>query len=445
MTKANRQFVFGTLSSALLATACTMNEEFSNPLDSVQGGAPNTATDQPPPNGGQTGSSSASSSSVRPSTGGLPSTGGRPSTDGRTNAGGQITTSARINSATGGSPSVASTGGLIDMNGGFGNFPQFTGLLSRGGFSSILDGGLLSLGGMAFPTGFGFGGVATRTTVPSDSSTGGTRATSSNPATNTTNTTDASGPEPVLPVVSGTCPTFKTGTVTVAGLSGISLQVGPKKEGTGSLVLYWHGTGSSSSEANMMLPASVREEILNQGGIIASFQGSLGTGGDCSGTAIFSKDDFKVADQLAACAVRDHGIDPRRIYTTGCSAGGLQSGCMASLRSSYLAASVPNSGGEVMTQTIQDSTHIPAVMTMHGGAADMVGVSFSQTSATFDKHMDSAGGFVINCNHGGGHCGAPAALYTAAWEFMKAHPFGTKPSPYASGLPTSFPSYCSLY
>jgi poly(3-hydroxybutyrate) depolymerase len=176
-----------------------------------------------------------------------------------------------------------------------------------------------------------------------------------------------------------------------------------------------------------------------------SFQGSLGTGGDCSGTAAFSKDDFKVADLIAACAVRDYAIDPRRIYATGCSAGGLQSGCMAALRSSYIAAVAPNSGGEVFKETLQDSKHVPALMTMHGGSSDVVVVSFASTSATCDAQMKAAGGFVVNCDHGGGHCSAPAALYTAAWEFMKAHPFGVTPEPYSSGLPASFPSYCKVY
>jgi dienelactone hydrolase len=194
-----------------------------------------------------------------------------------------------------------------------------------------------------------------------------------------------------------------------------------------------------------MVPATVRQEILSAGGIIVSFQGSSGTGGDCSGTNTFSKGDFAIADLIAACAVQNHGIDPRRIYTTGCSAGGLQAGCMGAMRSSYIAASVPNSGGEVMQQAIQDPKHIPAVMTMHGGSSDVVLVSFATTSATYDKHMSSVGGFVINCNHGGGHCQAPQALYTAGWEFMKAHPFGVTPEPYSSGLPTTFPSYCKIY
>jgi poly(3-hydroxybutyrate) depolymerase len=194
-----------------------------------------------------------------------------------------------------------------------------------------------------------------------------------------------------------------------------------------------------------MIPSDVRQEIMDQGGIIVSFQGSTDTGGDCSGTATFSKDDFFITDLIVACAVRDHNINPRRIYTTGCSAGGLQAGCMGALRSSYIAATVPNSGGLVIRQPIEDPDHTPAVMTMHGGQSDVVIVSFSNTSATYDELMKSAGSFVINCDHGGGHCRASADLYRAGWEFMKAHPFGIEPKPYSSGLPKIFPSYCKEY
>lgn len=255
----------------------------------------------------------------------------------------------------------------------------------------------------------------------------------------------ATASDPAIPAISGECPVFKSGTVTVGGLGGISLAVGTKASGpTAPLVFYWHGTGGVSSE-HTLRARSLANQVTSEGGILVSFQGSTGTGGDCSGTGAFSKDDFKIADQIVACAVRDHNIDPHRIFATGCSAGGLQSGCMATLRSSYLAAAAPNSGGIVIPLTLQDPSHVPALMTMHGGSQDWVIVSFSDTSQSLDSQFKKAGGFVINCDHGGGHCAAPADLYNSVWDFFKTHPFGVKPEPYQSGIPSSFPSYCKTY
>jgi hypothetical protein len=336
-------------------------------------------------------------------------------------------------SPTGGGGSSVSSGGRTGMVPSFGASPgsgAASGEIGASGASASGGGTANAAGGST-----GSGGKTGSTAGSGTAESGATGSGNSGSGA-------GSAMDPVIPAINGTCPTFATGTATVAGLSGISLQVGAKKLGTGSLLFYWHGTGSSAGEVNSLIPSAARQEILDQGGIIVSFQGSLGTGGDCSGTGIFSKDDFKVADLIAACAVRDHGIDPRRIYTTGCSAGGLQAGCMGALRSSYIAATAPNSGGEVTKLPIQDPSRVPAVMTMHGGSSDVVLVSFATTSATYDTQMKGAGAFVINCNHGGGHCGAPAALQSAAWEFMKDHPFGIQPEPYSSALPSTFPSYC---
>jgi predicted esterase len=255
-----------------------------------------------------------------------------------------------------------------------------------------------------------------------------------------------SGPMPVIPAVKGDCPEFTNGsTIMVAGHKGILIASGAPGKG-GALLFYWHGTGGSAAEAMRTLPAAVRNEILGSGGIIAAFNGSQssGTGRDCSGTAAHNMADFDAADQIAACAVKNYGINPRRIYTTGCSAGGLQSGCMAQMRSSYIAAAAPNSGGVVANQPWQDKSS-PAIFTMHGGTSDMVIVTFSQTSATLDMSAKAHGSFVVNCNHGGGHCGAPAPLQSAAWQFMKDHPFGFGTSPWTKAIPAGEPDYCKIY
>ena len=251
----------------------------------------------------------------------------------------------------------------------------------------------------------------------------------------------ATGDAPKLPEIKGECPEFKDGTIMVAGHKSIVIKAGPAGKG-GPLLFYWHGTGSSASES-ARFPGN--NEIVAAGGIVAAFNGSQSskTGGDCSGTGAHNIADFDAADQIAACAVKNHGVDPRRIYATGCSAGGLQSGCMAQMRSSYIAAVAPNSGGVVSSRPWQ-GMHTPAVFTMHGGSSDMVIVTFSQTSATFDMAAKSHGGFVVNCNHGGGHCAAPADLQKSAWQFMKDHPWGAK-SPWASALPAGTPSYCKIF
>jgi poly(3-hydroxybutyrate) depolymerase len=255
----------------------------------------------------------------------------------------------------------------------------------------------------------------------------------------------AGAAQPTIPAVAGECPAFETGTITFMGLRGIQLVVGAKASAaTAPKVFYWHGTGSSSGEFTFMAGA-VRSGVEAEGGILVSFQGT--TGGDAlSGTSVFGRGDLELVDQLAACAVRDHNVDPRRIFTTGCSAGGLFATNLAVLRSEYIAAAAPNSGGLTFPQQFQ-SDYTPALMTVHGAPGrDVVIVDFSNTSATADRTFSGRGGFVVNCNHGGGHCGG-SGLAGDIWEFFKAHPYGVEPtpSPWTAGLPTGFDGACEIF
>jgi hypothetical protein len=184
-------------------------------------------------------------------------------------------------------------------------------------------------------------------------------------------------------------------------------------------------------------------EIVAAGGVVASFSTSTAMG-QSTGNNVWYTGDFVMTDQILACAVQQLNIDTRRIYTAGCSAGGLQAGAMVYSRSSYLAASMPNSGGIVIAPALEDPSHIPSLITTHGGSSDMVVISFAMSSATEDNAIAMLGGYVIDCNHGGGHCGAPAADIAAQWQFCKDHPFGVSPNPYSGGLPSSFPTYCTI-
>jgi len=252
-------------------------------------------------------------------------------------------------------------------------------------------------------------------------------------------------PGPLIPEVQGECPLFESGTVTFAGLASIQLVVGSKQAtASAPLLIYWHATGSTwAGERQSLLPQSVQQDIVARGGIIIAPDESTGTGEDCSGTAIFSQGDFAIMDQLVACAVRDHNVDPRRIYTTGCTAGGFQAGCMAIERASYIAAVLTNGGGLTMKRVLEDPARTPAVMTMYG-ATETVLIDLRQTSKALADAIEAGGGRVVECGHEGGVCNAPVELHEAGWKFLMDHPYAVEPEPYGGELPAGFPEYCTM-
>jgi len=254
--------------------------------------------------------------------------------------------------------------------------------------------------------------------------------------------------DPIIPPVNGTCPEFRSGTQTIMGLA-TEIVAGTPGATKGPLLFTWHGTNGSGTGALAQLPQSVQQDIVAQGGLVIAptDNGQVREGTDV--TLIlgvwYDVGDLKYADQIVACAVQNHNIDPRRIYVTGCSAGGLMAGAMTLQRSKYVAAAAPNSGGTVATTgQLQDPQRVPAVFSMHGGASDTVIVNFADTTHNLENILKPSGAFLVECVHTGGHCGAPASLHELAWVFMKAHPFATKPSPYAGGLPATFPSSCTI-
>lgn len=243
--------------------------------------------------------------------------------------------------------------------------------------------------------------------------------------------------DPVIPPITGDCPNMDLpSTIDFMGITGLIIDVGPKPPTpTAPMLVYWHGTGLPNNEYTFMA-AEVAAGITGAGGVIVSGDGT--TGGDLlSGDLVWGMGDIPVMDQLVACAVKNHNVDPRRIYSMGCSAGGLMTASYATLRSSYVAAAAPNSGGWVLPLNF-DSDHTPALMTVHGSpGVDVVAIDFSDTSASADSGFKQHGGFVIDCNTNGGHCGG-SILAGDAWTFLQAHTFGVNPDPWAGGLPPGF-------
>jgi hypothetical protein len=89
----------------------------------------------------------------------------------------------------------------------------------------------------------------------------------------------------------------------------------------------------------------------------------------------------------------------------------------------------------------QDPNNKFAAMIIHGGANDQVFVNFQQQSIAYRDQLVRDQHFAFLCNHNRGHVIAADAAASIV-QFFFDHPYGSVPSPYAGGLPGSFPSYC---
>jgi predicted esterase len=260
-----------------------------------------------------------------------------------------------------------------------------------------------------------------------------------------------------LPTPTGTCPTLKTTynsdysastPITIKGKKA-DIIIGPKPNATskGPFIFYWHGLGATPTQdiINALNP-SFAPGIFEKGGVVVGLYGDQTRSG---GTIVldFDHGHLAAADELLACAIQQIGIDTCRIHAAGFSMGGLMTTQMSYLRSNYLASVISYSGGinsAYRAPTDQDSSNKLAAMVVHGGSSDSYGgIDFPTASTNFYNDLKSNGHFAFICNHGAGH-NVPNSIGIPAWQFFRDHPYGVKPEPYASGLPSIFPSYCKL-
>src|SRR5260221_53681 len=242
-----------------------------------------------------------------------------------------------------------------------------------------------------------------------------------------------------------TCQPFRSGSMTFLGLA-VTIWAGTKPASGpgGPVVFYWHGTGTNGQEATSGLSAAGIQEAVAQGGVVASFEASTGKGTN-TGDLVWYTGDFDVADQILACAIQLLNVDTHRIHTAGYSAGGLQVGAMAYLRSGYLASVIVYSGGVLFPQQ-QNPNAIPASLGAHGApGSDALILDFGTITTDYLKGVKAKGAFVIDCNDGSSHIDVLKRFAVApnGWKFFKDHPYKKKPEPYTS-LPAGWPSYCQI-
>lgn len=259
----------------------------------------------------------------------------------------------------------------------------------------------------------------------------------------------APGAAAKIPKPTGTCPTITAGDVTFApaGVPPRKVKLAFEGAAKGPLLLYWHATGSSPAEAAYSLGAS--EAAFTGGGGVVAAPYSDPAAGQFEWFLVnqsTKQDDFLVADEIVACLAEAGRIDPNRVHAAGMSAGGLQTTALGYYRSAYVASVATFSGGlpTGFDPPPQAAGNKVSALVFHGGTSDSVyGVDFTAASVRYAAAVRALGNFSAICDHGKGHS-IPRDAAPSLLTFFAAHPFGTSPSPYAGGLPASFPAYCKL-
>ena len=157
-------------------------------------------------------------------------------------------------------------------------------------------------------------------------------------------------------------------------LSGTSMSwnlwVGSKAAtATGPIVIYWHATGTTYSEAQEALGDNIAT-ITGLGGVVASAVSTTSTGTN-TGDAVWYTGDINWADFIIACAIEQLNIDTTHIHAAGYSAGALQTGYMWYARSGYLASTIVYSGGVGFPPAMQDPSNAPSLIGAHGTPGDV--------------------------------------------------------------------------
>jgi len=259
-----------------------------------------------------------------------------------------------------------------------------------------------------------------------------------------------------LVAATGPCPEFRDGYVTFTP-DGVSRRVllymsDAAMSSDGPLIFSWHSTLPNPEDTTSWLGRSVIEEIKQLGGIVAApttgYPRETRPWDNTPMGATNTDGDQRLMDEIVACAQAKVGIDLRHIHAVGMSAGGLKTAQVSLRRAGYLASVVVYSGGltEADTPPDQAPENKLAAMILYGGRTDISpvdGIVYTDASQRYLELMRSRGSFAFLCNHGGGHS-VPQDSQASAWRFMREHPFGTQPSPYANALPSGFLRYCSL-
>jgi hypothetical protein len=248
-----------------------------------------------------------------------------------------------------------------------------------------------------------------------------------------------------LPTAMGTCPTLTNGQSAQIGRMPVVIYIDPaaksKPAPGGPLILYYHATASSPVEVLSGFGQANISKVTAMGGVVAAFTSTACPGCTTTDDDYWYVEDGPIQDTLVACAIQKAKIDTRHIHALGWSAGALHTMWVAFARSNYMASVVSYSGG-VLNPMPQDPTNkVPAILTYGDPGLDAVIIDFNQASNAYYKTYSPMGYYAMMCHHPGGHEVDPMVA-PVSLNFFMDHPYKVKPEPYATTIPSMYPSYC---
>ena len=300
--------------------------------------------------------------------------------------------------------------------------------------------------------------AASGTTTTTDTASGADTASSDVTTAADVATTDVQqAPQPATPpAYTGTCPDFtKGGTVTMtSGGFKRSMRVSLPTDMTSpdtALLFMWHGLGDSAS--NFSAAFGAPSIAKNNNAVVITPDVCSASG--CSqmfGWAFLTNDggnDVQLFEDVISCVSQQITIDPRRVYSTGFSAGALWTTWLLINRADYLGSVAIFSGGIDPAQVayVTPKWPIPVIGFYGSQNGDQFQgiVFFHEIMQTLIADLRTDKIFTVDCDHETNAHTIPAGGVATGMEFMFNHKYGDKSSYETDGaLPSNFPDYCKI-
>ena len=275
----------------------------------------------------------------------------------------------------------------------------------------------------------------------------------------------AAQPAPPAAYSGGTCPTLVPGSNTLVsgGTERQFLLVMPEELGDDELLplaVLWHPL---ATDADVYLEQGELETAIDEQRFVAVIPEDKGDLYLQWPWTIWDPDsrvdeELVFFDDILACVMEQLPINRQCVGNAGVSSGGIWADQVAWLRGEHLSSQISISGGvgvpgDWLVREWGGSAHAMPTLNLWGGESDQCYLfEFTPLARQFGEDVTADGHAVIECIHNCGHALPPndrpdaSSQFELFWQFFLDHPFWLEDgeTPYAEGLPESFPDWCSV-